>query len=74
MTVNFDGKHKFKTTIKDGAFIGSNVNLIAPITVGQNAVVAAGTTANHDVEDGVMAIGRVQQENKPGYGIKYKNK
>ncbi len=74
VTVNFDGKHKFRTTIKDGAFIGSNVNLIAPITVGQNAVVAAGTTANHDVEDGVMAIGRVQQENKPGYGIKYKNK
>lgn len=74
VTVNYDGKNKFKTTIKDGAFIGSNVNLIAPITVGENAVVAAGTTANKDVLDGEMAIGRSRQENKAGYGLKYKKK
>lgn len=59
---------------KDGAFIGSNVNLIAPVTVGENAVVAAGSTATEDVPDGDMAIGRCRQENKPGYGTKYKNK
>lgn len=74
VTVNYDGKNKFKTIIKDGAFIGSNVNLIAPITVGENAVVAAGTTANKDVLDGEMAIGRSRQENKVGYGLKYKKK
>lgn len=74
VTVNYDGKNKFKTIIKDGAFIGSNVNLIAPITVGENAVVAAGTTANKDVLDGEMAIGRSRQENKAGYGLKYKKK
>ncbi len=74
VTVNYDGKNKFKTVIKDGAFIGSNVNLIAPITIGKDAVVAAGTTANMDVEDGEMAIGRSRQENKANYGFKYKNK
>jgi bifunctional UDP-N-acetylglucosamine pyrophosphorylase / glucosamine-1-phosphate N-acetyltransferase len=74
VTVNYDGKNKFKTIIKDGAFIGSNVNLIAPITIGKDAVVAAGTTANMDVEEGEMAIGRARQENKVNYGFKYKNK
>jgi bifunctional UDP-N-acetylglucosamine pyrophosphorylase / glucosamine-1-phosphate N-acetyltransferase len=74
VTVNYDGKNKFKTIIKDGAFIGSNVNLIAPITVGKDAVVAAGTTANLDVEDGEMAIARARQVNKVNYGFKYKNK
>jgi len=74
ITVNYDGKYKYHTVIKDGAFIGSNCNLIAPVTVGENAVVAAGSTANHDVPDGSMAIGRVRQENKPGYGLKYKDK
>ncbi|PKM70019.1 MAG: bifunctional UDP-N-acetylglucosamine diphosphorylase/glucosamine-1-phosphate N-acetyltransferase GlmU [Firmicutes bacterium HGW-Firmicutes-19] len=74
VTVNYDGKNKFKTIVKDGAFIGSNVNLIAPITIGKDAVVAAGTTANMDVEDGELAIGRARQENKVNYGFKYKNK
>ncbi len=74
VTVNYDGKNKHKTVVKDGAFIGSNVNLIAPITVGENSVVAAGSTVNKDINDGEMAIARVRQENKPGYGLKYKNK
>lgn len=74
VTVNYDGKNKFHTVVKDGAFIGSNVNLIAPVTVGENAVVAAGSTATEDVPDGDMAIGRVRQENKPGYGTLYKTK
>jgi bifunctional UDP-N-acetylglucosamine pyrophosphorylase/glucosamine-1-phosphate N-acetyltransferase len=74
VTVNYDGKHKFRTVIDDGAFIGSNANLIAPVHVGTNALVAAGSTINHDVNAGDMAIGRVRQENKAGYGTKYKNK
>ncbi len=74
VTVNYDGKNKHKTVVKDGAFIGSNVNLIAPITVGEDAVVAAGSTITRDVLDGDMAIERSQQVVKTGYGIKYKNK
>ena len=74
VTVNYDGKHKFRTVIGNGCFIGSNVNLIAPIHIGDNAVIAAGSTVNHDVEPGDMAIARPRQENKPGYGLKYKNK
>ncbi len=74
VTVNYDGKNKFHTTIDDGAFIGSNANLIAPVHIGKNTLVAAGSTVNHDVADGDMAIGRVRQENKTGYGARYKNK
>ena len=74
VTVNYDGKSKFKTIIGDNAFIGSNVNLIAPIEVGENAVVAAGSTITRSVEDTDMAIARAHQVNKPGYGLRYKEK
>lgn len=74
VTVNYDGKHKHQTIIKDGAFIGSNVNLIAPIQVGVNAVVAAGSTIYENVNDADMAIARSQQVNKQGYGARYKEK
>ncbi len=71
ITVNYDGAHKFKTVIKDKAFIGSNSNIIAPVTVGYQALVAAGSTVTRDVADGAMAIGRVRQEDKPGFGYRY---
>lgn len=71
ITVNYDGANKYHTVIKDGAFIGSNCNLIAPVTIGENAVVAAGSTATEDVPDTDMAIGRVRQVNKAGYGKMY---
>lgn len=74
VTVNYDGVNKWHTTIEDDVFIGCNVNLIAPVTVKAKAVVAAGTTVTNDVGVGEMAIGRVRQENKPGYGIKYMDK
>lgn len=74
VTVNYDGKNKFRTTIKDGAFIGSNVNLIAPVTVGENALLAAGSTINKDIPDGDMGIARSRVEIVHGYGNKYKNK
>ena len=74
VTVNYDGKSKFKTIIGNNAFIGSNVNLIAPIEVGENAVVAAGSTITRSVEDTDMAIARAHQVNKPGYGLRYKEK
>lgn len=74
VTVNYDGKNKYHTIVDDGAFIGSNVNLIAPVHVGKKAVCAAGSTITKDVEDGAMAIARDRQTNKPGYGLKYLNK
>jgi len=74
VTVNYDGKNKFRTVIGDGAFIGSNVNLVAPVKIGKNALLAAGSTIDHDVADGEMGIARPRQENKEGFGYKYKNK
>ncbi|MEG1066003.1 MAG: DapH/DapD/GlmU-related protein [Erysipelotrichaceae bacterium] len=74
VTVNYDGKDKFKTIIKDGAFIGSNVNIIAPVIVGENAVLAAGSTITKDVSNGDLAIARSRQSVKPGFGTVYKNK
>lgn len=74
VTVNYDGKHKYQTSIGNNAFIGSNSNLIAPITIGNDAVIAAGSTVNQNVENGALAIARSRQENKPGYGTKYISK
>jgi len=71
VTVNYDGAHKYATIIKDHAFVGSNSNLIAPITVGENVVVAAGSTITDSVNDDDMAIARARQIVKKGYGIKY---
>ncbi len=71
VTVNYDGFNKFRTEVKEGAFIGSNVNLIAPITVGKKAVVAAGSTITKDVADGDLVIERAQPVAKTGYGYDY---
>jgi len=64
---NYDGFAKRKTVIGPGAFIGSDSQLIAPVTVGAGAYVATGTTVTEDVPDGAVAIGRVRQSNKLGY-------
>lgn len=74
VTVNYDGKNKFRTTVKDGAFIGSNCNLIAPVTIGENVLLAAGSTITDSVEDGDMGIARARQSIKKGFGTQYKNK
>ncbi len=70
ITVNYDGNKKSKTIIKDNAFVGCNSNLIAPVTIGENAYVAAGSTINKDVPKGALAIARQKQENKDGYSKK----
>lgn len=64
VTVNYDGMKKYRTTVKDGAFIGCNTNLIAPVTVEEGAYIAAGTTITSDVPAGSLAIGRCRQEIK----------
>ncbi|WP_153733444.1 bifunctional UDP-N-acetylglucosamine diphosphorylase/glucosamine-1-phosphate N-acetyltransferase GlmU [Sporosarcina obsidiansis] len=67
ITVNYDGKNKHKTEIQDDAFIGCNANLVAPVTVGKGALVAAGSTITKNVPENSLAIARVRQENKEGY-------
>ena len=70
ITVNYDGKNKYKTKIGSDAFIGCNSNLIAPLEIGDGAVVAAGTTVTEDAPDDTLVIARVKQENKEGYAKK----
>lgn len=74
ITVNYDGKNKFLTTIGDDVFVGCNSNLIAPLRIGNKAYVAAGSTITKDVPGEALAIGRVRQENKEGYVSKLKLK
>ena len=64
ITCNYDGKNKYKTTIGEGAFIGSNSSLVAPVTVGAGAVVGAGSVITEDVPDASLALGRGRQVNK----------
>lgn len=59
--VNYDGENKYRTVVGDNCFIGCNTNLIAPITIGDNVYVAAGSTLTDDVEDGSFAIARSRQ-------------
>lgn len=70
ITVNYDGKNKFTTRIGDGAFIGCNANLVAPVTVGSGAYVAAGSTITEDVTADALAIARSRQTNKENYALK----
>ena len=67
ITCNYDGKNKWETVIEDGAFIGSNTNLVAPIKIGKNAVVGAGSTLTEDVPEKALAIARSRQVNKEDY-------
>ena len=64
ITCNYDGKNKAQTIIKDGAFIGSNVNLIAPITVGAGAYIGAGSTVGKDIEPGTFVVERGTEKRK----------
>ncbi len=72
ITCNYDGVNKHRTVIGDGAFIGSDVQLVAPVTVGRNSLVAAGTTVTADVPPDSLAIARVAQVNKDGWRLRSK--
>lgn len=67
ITCNYDGVNKSKTVIGDGAFIGSNSALVAPVTIGINATVGAGSTINKDVDDNELAVARSKQRNIEGW-------
>ncbi|HTV46763.1 MAG TPA: bifunctional UDP-N-acetylglucosamine diphosphorylase/glucosamine-1-phosphate N-acetyltransferase GlmU [Stellaceae bacterium] len=66
ITCNYDGVNKHRTTIGAGAFIGSNTALVAPVTVGDGAIVAAGSVVTRDVPADALTLGRGQQIDKPG--------
>lgn len=61
ITVNYDGKNKFRTVIEDNAFIGCNTNLISPVKIKKNAYIAAGSTITDDVDEDSLAIARSRQ-------------
>ncbi|RUO75044.1 UDP-N-acetylglucosamine diphosphorylase/glucosamine-1-phosphate N-acetyltransferase [Pseudidiomarina sediminum] len=67
ITCNYDGVNKSTTTIADGAFIGSNSSLVAPVRIGKLATVGAGSTITKDVEDDELAIARGKQRNLTGW-------
>lgn len=67
ITVNYDGVNKFKTTVGADAFIGCNTNLVAPVTVGDRSITAAGSTITDDVPVDSLAIARNKQTTKEGY-------
>ena len=62
ITCNYDGANKFKTIIEDGAFIGSDTQLIAPVTIGKNATIAAGSTITKDVPAGGLTVCRAKEQ------------
>ncbi len=74
ITCNYDGTHKHATIIEDGAFIGSDTQLIAPVTVGKGAYVAAGSSIVEDVPAGALGIARGKQVNKNGWAARRKAK
>ncbi|MDR2005707.1 MAG: bifunctional UDP-N-acetylglucosamine diphosphorylase/glucosamine-1-phosphate N-acetyltransferase GlmU [Acidaminococcales bacterium] len=63
VTVNYDGKKKYRTKIGDNAFVGCNANLIAPVELGENCYVAAGSTINKEVPPDALGIARTRQQN-----------
>ena len=74
ITCNYDGSSKYPTVIEDGAFIGSNTQLIAPVRIGKGAYTAAGSSIVEDVPAGALGIARSKQINKPGWVEKKKKR
>lgn len=74
ITCNYDGAYKHKTIIEDGAFIGSDSQLVAPVKIGKNVTVGAGTTVTSDVKDDMLCISRVKQKQVEGWKRPTKNK
>ena len=70
ITCNYDGVRKSPTRIEAGAFVGSDTTLVAPVTVGEGAYVAAGSTITEDVPSDALALGRARQVTKPGWAAR----
>ena len=74
ITCNYDGANKHQTIIGDNAFIGSNAQLVAPVTVADGATIAAGSTITQKVPEGHLAVARSKQKNLAGWARPKKNK
>lgn len=74
VTVNYNGREKFRTIVEDDAFIGCNTNLVAPVRVQKGAYIAAATTVTTDVPPDALAVGRVKQTIYPGRAVYYRKK
>lgn len=72
VTVNYDGKKKYRTVIGDNCFIGCNTNLVSPVNVGDGAYIAAGSTITEDIHEDNLSIARARQVNKDGWKDKRK--
>ena len=70
ITCNYDGKKKHKTKVGDNSFVGTNSSLVAPITIGSNSYVAAGSVITKDVPDNALGVSRSKQENKENWSKK----
>ena len=70
ITCNYDGVSKHRTIIEDDVFVGSDVQFVAPVTIGRNSLIAAGTTVTRDVPPDSLAIARSPQVNKEGWKLK----
>ena len=74
ITCNYDGANKFKTIIGDDVFVGSDTQLVAPVTVGNGVTIAAGTTVTRDVAENELVLSRVPQVSKQGWKRPVKKK
>jgi bifunctional UDP-N-acetylglucosamine pyrophosphorylase/glucosamine-1-phosphate N-acetyltransferase len=72
ITCNYDGRLKHRTTIGDGAFIGSNTEIVAPVTIGKDAYIGAGSTITRDVPEGALAVTRTKQRHIEAYSRRKK--
>jgi len=72
ITCNYDGFFKYKTVIGEGAFVGSNSALVAPVTIGAGAIVGAGSTVTKDVEPDALRLVRPDQQSKPGWAKRFR--
>ncbi len=70
ITCNYDGKDKHPTKIGDESFVGTNSSLVAPVTIGSNAYIAAGSVITKDVPDNALGVGRAKQDNKENWSKK----
>src|SRR5690606_3148360 len=69
---NYDGFFKYRTTVGEGAFVGSNSSLVAPVTIGAGAMVGSGSVVTKDVAPGDLALARGQQKAKAGWAARFR--
>jgi len=74
ITCNYDGVHKHRTTIGDHVFVGSDSNLVAPVTIASDSYIAAGSSITEDVPEGALALARSRQVTKPGWVAERKSR